>query len=233
MPDRSPLLDPPRTPLVAASILAADFSTLGAECRAALEAGADLLHLDVMDGHFVDNLTMGPALCASLHEALPEACLDVHLMVTNPLSCVRDFAEAGASHVTCHVEADDDPRAVAGAAHDAGMTVGVAINPSTDASRLDPLLDTIDLVLLMSVTPGWSGQAFLPEVLDKARHLRPRLRSSQRLQVDGGVGPSTAAACREAGCDVLVAASAIYTSEDYAAAVRAIRGTARGVETPA
>jgi ribulose-phosphate 3-epimerase len=221
------LTRPPRTPLITASLLSADFSQMGQEARSALDAGADLLHFDVMDGHFVGNLTMGPDMCRSLRRVLPDACFDVHLMVTDPGRFVEPFAEAGADHLTGHCEAVSDPATLSAAIHAAGMTVGLALSPPTDASAIMPFLEHVDLVLLMSVHPGYAGQAFIPEVLDKARSLKPRLGPRQRLAVDGGVNADTAPACLEAGCDVLAAASAIFRSDDYAEAIAVLRGHGR------
>ncbi|MCH8153161.1 MAG: ribulose-phosphate 3-epimerase [Planctomycetes bacterium] len=214
---------PTRTPMIAASVLSADFAQMGAEARSALEAGADLLHFDVMDGHFVENLTMGPSLCRSLRRTLPEAFFDVHLMVSDPAKFVDSFAEAGANHITFHIEAVPDPIALAVTIHSAGMTAGLAINPPTGVSRLMDFVEHVDLVLVMSVNPGFSGQDFMPAVLQKAQGIRPLLRADQRLEMDGGINAQTVPAARDAGCDILVAASAIFNAADYAAAITALR----------
>lgn len=244
---RNLFTDPSSLPLIAPSILSADFARMGDECRGVLAApseggaGADLLHVDVMDGHFVPNLTMGPDMVRGLRAALPGAFLDVHVMVTDPGQYIRGFAQAGADHLTFHLEPALDPRSGTGLSplsqgydprrladeiRATGMTAGIAINPPTPVEPLLPLVDAFDLVLVMSVHPGKSGQVFLAEVLEKTRAIRRVLRPDQRLQMDGGIKPDNAAEVRDAGCDVIVAASAVFglTSEKRAAAVGQMRG---------
>jgi ribulose-phosphate 3-epimerase len=180
-----------------------------------------------MDGHFVPNLTMGPALCESLRRALPEAYLDVHLMVTDPADYVTPFAKAGANLFTFHIEAVPETGPLADQIRQAGMAPGLAINPPTGVEAILPHLERFDLILVMSVHPGFAGQSFIPDVLDKARRIKPLLEPTQRLQIDGGVNDRTASACRDAGCDVLVAASAIFQADDFARAIATLRGSSR------
>ena len=213
--------------LVAPSILAADFARLAEDTGQSLEAGGDVLHVDVMDGHFVPNLTFGPALVGCLRKALPGAFLDVHLMVEDPAMFVGRFVEAGADHVSFHVEPIglDACVKLAERVRGLGATAGVTVNPPTPIEAVLPEVGAFDLVLVMSVNPGFGGQAFMPEVLEKVEKARALLKAGQRLEMDGGVSPATAGACRAAGCDVLVAGSAIYglPADARAAAIERVR----------
>ena len=216
---------PPHLPLIAPSILAADFAKLGAEAADAEKAGADLLHIDIMDGHFVPNLTMGPDIV----EALARSCNlmpDVHLMVSNPDEHIDAFCQAGARNLTFHIEVRHDAGAVdlIKRIHDAGCSAGVSLNPGTPVSALEGVLPLADLILVMSVEPGYTGQVFMPEVLEKVRELRHRLGPHQRLEIDGGIGIRTAHQALEAGADVLVAGAAIFRNPERAQTIKLLRG---------
>lgn len=215
-----------KTPLIAASILSADFSRLGEDVGAALKAGADWVHVDVMDGHFVPNITIGPVVLESLHRALPQALLDVHLMITEPEKYVEAFAKAGARYISVHQETCPHLHKVVQQIRQTGALPAVVLNPATPVSTLVHILPEIDLVLLMSVNPGFGGQKFIPDVLAKVQELA-KLREAKGLkfliEVDGGVNENTAADLKKAGADVLVAGNAIFRQANYSQAISALR----------
>lgn len=227
----NPLTHPPRLPLVAPSILAADYARLGEECRNALESGGDLLHYDVMDGHLVPNLALGVDMLASLRADLPGAFFDVHLMIERPDLFARPFADAGAGHLTFHIEAfaGNRARALIDSIRGLGLSVGLAIDGPTRIERADDLLAHVDLVLVMAIRAGFAGQAFDPAALEKVRYVRDRVPPTTRVEVDGGVGPRQAPALITAGADVLAAASAVFrvSPDERASVIRQLRGLER------
>lgn len=217
----------PDKPLVAASILSADFGCMADDARDVLDKGADLLHVDVMDGHFVPNLTMGQDMIRGLRKHFPDVFLDVHLMVERPEEYIDTFAQAGANMFTFHLEVcgpDRDGLALIKQVRDAGMKAGMAINPPTDVTLLEPYLSKLDLALVMSVNPGRSGQAFIPEVLSKAKWLNAcrSANGPMRIEMDGGLNPDTAPQAVAAGVDTIVTASALFGADDRAAVIDAL-----------
>jgi ribulose-phosphate 3-epimerase len=213
-------------PWIAPSILSADFARLGAEVDAVLAAGADLVHFDVMDNHYVPNLTIGPLVCAALRKHGVKAPIDVHLMVRPVDRLVPDFARAGATYISFHPEASEHVDRTIALIREQGCRPGLVFNPATPLDWLDYTLEKLDLVLLMSVNPGFAGQQFISGVLPKIAEVRRRVRASGReirVEVDGGIRTDNIAAVARAGADTFVAGSAIYGSGDYAATIRAMR----------
>jgi ribulose-phosphate 3-epimerase len=224
----------PRVPIrragriaVAPSLLSADFSQLGDEVRAAERAGADLFHLDVMDGHFVPNLTFGPMIVRAVRK-LTTLPLDTHLMIERPADYIGAFAEAGSDIITIHVEASEDARRDLRVIREKGKRSGITLNPDTSIEKVTDYLGEVDLLLVMSVFPGFAGQSFMSEVLSKveeARRIRDEKGLDFAIEIDGGINPETAAPARDAGADILVAGSAVFGRGDYGEAIRAIRGS--------
>ena len=211
---------------IAPSILSADFARLGEEVESVLNAGADVVHFDVMDNHYVPNLTIGPLVCEALRNYGIDAPIDVHLMVRPVDRLVEDFARAGASWISFHPEASEHPHRTAQLIRSLGCKAGLVLNPGTSLACLDHLLGDLDLVLIMSVNPGFGGQAFIPGSLDKIRAVRKRLDetgSHARLEVDGGIKPENIDQVAAAGADTFVAGSAIFGSGDYAETINRMR----------
>ncbi len=213
--------------VIAPSILSADFARLGEDTQAALDAGADWVHFDVMDNHYVPNLTIGPLVCEALRNYGITAPIDVHLMVDPVDRIIPDFAQAGASVISFHPEATRHVDRSLGLIREQGCKAGLVFNPATSLDVLEWVIDKVDLVLIMSVNPGFGGQKFIPAALDKLRMARQIIDDSGfdiRLQIDGGVKPDNAAEIIAAGADTLVAGSAIFGAEDYREVIRRLRG---------
>lgn len=214
------------TPLIAPSILSADFARLGDDVRAVLDAGADIVHFDVMDNHFVPNLTIGPMICEALRDFGIDAPVDVHLMVEPVDRIIPDFARAGASYITFHPEASTHVYRTLSLIRDEGCKAGLVFNPATPLSWLEHVLEAIDMVLIMSVNPGFGGQDFIASSLDKLRDARRLIEQSGRdirLEIDGGVKIDNIGEIAAAGADTFVAGSAIFGSDDYAKTIAAMR----------
>jgi ribulose-phosphate 3-epimerase len=204
--------------MIAPSILSADFSRLGEEVINVVAAGADVIHIDVMDGHFVPNITIGPLVVDALRK-VTNAPLDVHLMISDPDRYLEAFAEAGADWITVHVEASTHLHRTIDAIKKLGKKAGAVLNPATPLSTLDCILDDLDLVMLMSVNPGFGGQRFIPSAIDKTRRLKAMIEErglQVGIEIDGGVSPSTIGEIAEAGANIFVAGSAVFNKDDYA-----------------
>jgi len=221
---------------IAPSILSADFSRLGAEIRAVDEAGAEVIHIDVMDGHFVPNITIGPLVVEAARK-VTDRVLDVHLMISDPGSYIDMFADAGADWITVHVEACTHLHRVISQIRQRGLKAGAVLNPATSLATLDYVLDELDLVMLMSVNPGFGGQSFISSSLPKIRQLRQRIDAlglDIGIEVDGGVSNKTIERVAEAGANIFVAGSAVYNSADYGVTIAELRqlaakGAAAGI----
>jgi ribulose-phosphate 3-epimerase len=210
-----------RTVKIAPSILSADFGRLAEEIRSIEASGCDIVHVDVMDGHFVPNLTIGPVVIRWIRKvtSLP---LDVHLMIEDPIKSLADYRKAGADWITVHVEAAPDVRLALETIRQSGAKAGLSLRPGTSIEMILPFLDILDLVLIMTVEPGFGGQSFMPDMMEKVRVLRSRFQGM--ISVDGGVNTETAVTCRTAGADILVAGTAVFGQPDRRQAIQMLRG---------
>ena len=216
--------------MIAPSILSADFARLGKEIAAVERAGAEVIHIDVMDGHFVPNITIGPLVVRAVRK-VTKLPLDVHLMIENPDRYLDDFAEAGADWITVHVETGYHLHRTVGRIRDLGKKAGVVLNPATPLSTLDYILEEIDLVMLMSVNPGFGGQSFIPSTLGKIRALKTMIEArglEVGIEIDGGITPATIGPVHAAGANIFVAGSAVFGKQDYAKEIAAMKAACSG-----
>ena len=219
-------MNPSAPPWICPSILAADFARLGEEVSDVLAAGADTIHFDVMDNHYVPNLSVGPLVLSALRKAGIDACVDVHLMVKPVDRLIEDFLAAGADYITIHPESTEHLHRTLSMITDGGAKAGLVFNPGTPLSALEPVIDMLDLILIMSVNPGFGGQAFIPSSLDKLRQVRRLIDASGRdirLQIDGGIKIDNIGAAAAAGADAFVAGTAIFGADNYADTISAMR----------
>lgn len=223
----------PKTPSIeiAPSILSADFASLACEIKQVEEAGVKIVHLDVMDGHFVPNITIGPVVVQKLRKC-SRLFFDVHLMITDPDKYTPEFIKAGADNITFHIETTKDPVGLINRIHDAGVTASITLNPATPVEAIEKVAPLCDMVLIMTVNPGFGGQSFMHDAAKKCIRVREIVGPSKRVEVDGGVDPSTTPIVVSYGADTLVAGNAVFGQKDRKAAVEAIMAAARGVNKP-